>query len=127
MALDYSTTGAGGWGQLPIGYGEWDHHLSHVIKKKKVESSKYAFSFLLLCQYKGFSAILVNETRHGFKGKILQDCYKTSLTLISRIVKTQRIHQMSVVEMRMLRWMSGNTWKYRIQNEKIRLKIPGPY
>lgn len=29
----------------------------------------------------------------------------------------------SIVEMRMLRLVSGNTWKNRIQNEKIRLKI----
>ena len=30
---------------------------------------------------------------------------------------------MSVAEIRMLRWISGNTQKDRIQNEEIRLKI----
>jgi hypothetical protein len=42
-------------------------------------------------------------------------------------VKKQHIHKMStfmsVVEMRMVRWISGNTRKYRIRNEKICLKI----
>jgi hypothetical protein len=32
---------------------------------------------------------------------------------------------MSVLEMRMLRWISGNTWKHKIhiRNDEIRLKI----
>ena len=29
---------------------------------------------------------------------------------------------MSVAEIKMLRWISGNTWKDRIQNEEISLK-----
>ena len=35
----------------------------------------------------------------------------------------RHICKMSIVEMRMLRWISGNTWKDRIQNEEIHLKI----
>ena len=33
---------------------------------------------------------------------------------------------MSVAEMIMLRLISGNTWKYRIKNEEIRLRIGAP-
>ena len=39
------------------------------------------------------------------------------------VIKKMHIHKMSVMEMRMLRWISGNTRKDRIQNEKIRLNI----
>ena len=38
-------------------------------------------------------------------------------------VEKQNIDKMSVTEMWMLRWISGNTGKYEIQNEKIHLKI----
>lgn len=37
--------------------------------------------------------------------------------------KKQHIHQMSVIEMGLLIWISGITRKDRIQNEKISLKI----
>ena len=33
---------------------------------------------------------------------------------------------MSVAEMIMLRLISGNTWKYRIKNEEIHLRIGAP-
>ena len=33
-------------------------------------------------------------------------------------VKKQHIHKM-----RMLRWISGNAWKYRVRNKEIYLKI----
>ena len=39
------------------------------------------------------------------------------------VVKKQHIYKMSVVEMRRLRWISGNTPKDRIQNEELHLKI----
>lgn len=39
------------------------------------------------------------------------------------IVKKQQIHNMSVVEMRMLRWANGNIRKDIIWNKKISLKI----
>ena len=38
-------------------------------------------------------------------------------------VKRQNNHKMSVAEMRVLRWISGNIWKDKIRNEDIRLKI----
>ena len=38
-------------------------------------------------------------------------------------VKKQHILKMSVAEMRMLRWISGNTRNDRIRNEEIFLKI----
>ena len=38
-------------------------------------------------------------------------------------VKKEHIHKMTVVEMRTIRSISGNTWKDRIQNEEIPLKI----
>ncbi len=38
-------------------------------------------------------------------------------------IKKQTIHKMSVAEMRIFRWISGNTRKDWIQNEEIRLKI----
>ena len=39
------------------------------------------------------------------------------------VAKKQHIHKMNVAEMRMLRWISGNTRIDRIQSEEIRLKI----
>ena len=39
------------------------------------------------------------------------------------IVKKQHIHKMSITEMKMLWWISGNTQKDRIWNEEICLKI----
>ena len=39
------------------------------------------------------------------------------------VVKKQLIYKMSVVEMRRLRWISGNTPKDRIQNEELHIKI----
>jgi hypothetical protein len=38
-------------------------------------------------------------------------------------IKKQHIHKMSVIEIRMLRWISGITKKNKIRNEKICLKI----
>ena len=38
-------------------------------------------------------------------------------------IKKQYVHKMKVVEMRTLRWVSGNTRKDTIQNEEIILKI----
>ena len=38
-------------------------------------------------------------------------------------IKKQHIHKMSVIEIRMLRWISGITKKNNIRNEKICLKI----
>ena len=40
-------------------------------------------------------------------------------------VKKEHIHKMTVVEMRTIRSISGNTWKDRIQNEEIPLKDRG--
>lgn len=44
---------------------------------------------------------------------------------VGLLIKKQHIHKykISVVEMRMLRWVSENTWKDWIQNEEIPLKI----
>ena len=39
------------------------------------------------------------------------------------IVKKKQIHKMSVTEMKILRWINRNTYKDRIQNERIQLKI----
>ena len=39
------------------------------------------------------------------------------------VVKKQHIHKISVIDMKMLRWISRNRRKYRIQDEKIHLKI----
>jgi hypothetical protein len=39
------------------------------------------------------------------------------------VVKKQLIHRMSVIEMRMLRWISGNRRKNIIRNKEICLKI----
>ena len=41
------------------------------------------------------------------------------------VIKKQHINIMSVAEMRMLRWISGNTRKDRIRNQEIHLEI-GP-
>ena len=38
-------------------------------------------------------------------------------------IKKQDIHKMSVAEMRMWKWIDGNTRKDEIQNEEICLKI----
>ena len=38
-------------------------------------------------------------------------------------VEKQNIHKMSTIEIRMLRWISGNTSKDMLQNEEILLKI----
>ena len=38
-------------------------------------------------------------------------------------IKKQCIHKMSISEMRMLRWIDGNTQKDRVQNNEICLKI----
>ena len=43
--------------------------------------------------------------------------------LTSWAVKRQNNHKMSVAEMRVLRWISGNIWKDKIRNEDIYLKI----
>ena len=37
--------------------------------------------------------------------------------------KKKHIHKMGVIEMRMLKWISGNTMKDMIQNKEIHLKI----
>ena len=39
------------------------------------------------------------------------------------VVKKQHIHKIGVIDMKMLRWISRNRRKYRIQDEKIHLKI----
>ena len=39
------------------------------------------------------------------------------------VVKKQHIHKMSVVEMRMSKWIGGNIMKDRMLNEEICLKI----
>lgn len=39
------------------------------------------------------------------------------------VVKKQYIHKMTIAEMIILRWISGNTLKDRIRNEKICLNI----
>ena len=38
-------------------------------------------------------------------------------------VKKKHVHRMSVAEMRMLRWISGNVRKKKIRVREIRLKI----
>ena len=39
------------------------------------------------------------------------------------IVKKKQIHKMRVSEMKILRWINRNTYRDRIQNERIQLKI----
>ena len=39
------------------------------------------------------------------------------------VVKKQYIHKMTIAEMIILRWISGNTLKDRIRNEKFFLNI----
>jgi len=39
------------------------------------------------------------------------------------VVKKQHIHKMTIAEMIILRWISGNTLKDRIRNERICLNI----
>ena len=43
--------------------------------------------------------------------------------VLSWVVKKQHFHKMNVAEMRILRWIRGNTKKDGIQNEKILSKI----
>lgn len=42
------------------------------------------------------------------------------------VIKNKHIHKMIITEMIMLRLISGNTWKYRIKNEEIHLRIGAP-
>lgn len=42
------------------------------------------------------------------------------------VIKNKHIHKMIVTEMIMLRLISENTWKYRIKNEEIHLRIGAP-
>ena len=56
--------------------------------------------------------------------KLKRKFYKTAIRLAKCwAIMKWHICKMSIVEMRMLRWISGNTWKDRIQNEEIHLKI----
>ena len=61
--------------------------------------------------------------------KLRGKLYKTSIRPAMlygtecQAVKKQHIYKMSVAEMGMLRWISGNKRKDGIQNEEIRLKI----
>ena len=55
------------------------------------------------------------------KGKIYETVIRLVIPYDTRCwnIKNQHMHNMSVIEMRMLRWISGNTKKYRIQNEEL--------
>ena len=45
--------------------------------------------------------------------------YKTAIRPAILCVQKQHVYKISVIEMRMWRWISGNTRKNRIQNEEI--------
>jgi len=53
------------------------------------------------------------------EGKVLSDCYYTECWALKR----HHAQKMSVAEMRMLRWMCGNTWRDKVRNDDIRTKI----
>lgn len=42
------------------------------------------------------------------------------------VIKNKHIHKISVAALRMLGLISGKTWKYRIKNEEIHLRIGAP-
>ena len=58
--------------------------------------------------------------RESFIGLLLRQlCYDTECWAIKR----HHAQKMSVAEMRMLRWMCGNTQRDKVRNEDIRTKI----
>ncbi len=48
--------------------------------------------------------------------KLKEKFYKTTISVVLnvRLLRSKHIHKMSVVEMKILRWINGNTRKYMI-------------
>lgn len=56
---------------------------------------------------------------HRIHTMLNEKFYKTAIRLAILYVKKQHVYKISVIEMRLLGWISGNTSKDRIQNEEI--------
>ena len=59
------------------------------------------------------------------EGKVLSDCYYVSFVIWHKCwaIKRHYAQKISLAEMRMLRWMCGNTRRDKVRNEGIHTKI----
>lgn len=74
-------------------------------------------------KWRGASGVLCDKRIPlKLKGKFYKTAIKPVMLYGAECWATnkQQVHKMSVAEMRMLRWMSGNTRKNKIRNEFIR-------
>ena len=99
-------------------------YLGSIIQKDEINSD--VNNRIQAGQLKWRSAIRVLCDRNILlllKGK--SDCYQASCIIWHRMLGYKRYHaqKMSIAEMRMLRWMCGNTRRDKVRNEDICTKI----
>jgi hypothetical protein len=94
-------------------YGEIDGDVNHRIK---VGWMKWKSATEVLCD---------RRMPLRLKGKFYRTTIRPALLYSTECwaAKRHHIQKMSVAEMRMLRWMCGNTIKDKIRNEEIRKKV----